>query len=237
MEIYFHDVEDRFLTLHKEYDMGELIDEFIHQERPWFLVIHEDPGILEVDESIPGDLARHCLKSGGAILFLSGQPIENETAETFERKYDNRIHRLRVSCPSGGYNRKIEARLNRFLQKVKPLNGWDPIPWEYAEPEKWPENLITIYLTLTALEQLNKSGVTSDKYDRVIYAWNGMPEDWKKQVWENAWEEYNLLQKQHKSEWENVGFPLPESHSFDFRIEDASKGLELIKQVLLRKNV
>lgn len=249
MEIYFEDVEDRLERIVNKFSPYELTTEWIKLGKPWLWVIHNDPEILleqtmpfsednSEEESLDNTtaIAKECLRRGGCILFLSGQPVEKEKAENYEKKYDNRIHCLRVSCSSGGDNRKIENRLDRFLQKIKSFNGWDPIPWEYVEPEKWPENLIAIYLTLTTLEQLKNHAVASDKYDRVIYAWNEMPENWKKQIWENAWEEYNLLQKRRESEWKNAGFPLPGSHSYNFRIEDSSKGLELIKQVLLRKN-
>ncbi|HEX8087922.1 MAG TPA: hypothetical protein VF762_03670 [Blastocatellia bacterium] len=204
MRIFFEDVRDKL----PDFEADNLPEDWQDWKEPWFWVIHAGRSPRIFFKERPAS-AKACIDRGGGILFISASPYggfdDEDEAKEFEQDTEKRgrIHCLRVACSSK--SKKVQERLYKFLDLMGELEAWAEIPWEKAEPDPWPENLVAIYLLLKAIELSPRDAQS------IRDAWDRMDNSWRKQVWVNAWSEYHEDLSLNEEDWKNAGLPLPGS--------------------------
>jgi hypothetical protein len=229
MDVYFFDLDDRLRNL----DRPWLPSNYKDSRTPWLWVVHSDPiSFLAEDD------ATVCIANGGGILFVSGSPrsgfTENE-ARDLEAKpeYRNRVHLLRIACPSSQSNLTLENRMVAFLELVRKLKAGDAIPWEKAEPGRWPANLVGIYLILTAVKFSTQDPNEPKHADAIRTAWDSLDTTVRQRIWEGAWDEYNSELSLLESDWKAAGLPLPGDSALSMpELERVDNALKVISSAL-----
>ncbi|MCU1267550.1 MAG: hypothetical protein JWM21_3868 [Acidobacteria bacterium] len=225
MKIYFESVGGRLPGLHYEQARVDLQE----AAYPWFWVVHPaDSASNFLTDTDYVKEAERCLANGGGILFIKGTRYAGEEseadAEALERKHKRRIHCLRV--PVSSESHKIISRIGNFLLDMEKLEAGEAIPWSKAEPEKWPENLVALYLLLVAIQS------SASEAEHIRDAWRQLDPEWRRQLLTNAWVEYCDERNLNKAAWTIAGLPDTDDSRNDFDLANSStvaKALEVLR--------
>lgn len=150
------------------------------EKDPYIVVVHFLDEKNSINDILPEWMDDFSCK--GVLYFkgVSYAGISKEKADSFNKKYQNKVHFLTYRIPTSGISGYLEKKFAEFFKIVKRENRVD---WSIID-QPIPENLLAAYLLLTALKQLGNSAAV----ERIIE---------QKEVWEpifcEALEEIQLL--------------------------------------------
>jgi len=125
-----------------------------------------------------------------------------EKAREYERLIPDRVHVLSDAVPRQ-LGDQIAERFERFAKAVESVSHDSRLPFHLLEASLWPQNLVAVYFMVKAFQ------LSPDRANDIGKSWHAMDENWKRQFWTAAWDEYHerITGRNAEIAWRNARLP------------------------------